>query len=93
MQGDAYIDAVKTLRLADDAAFLLVAQETTPPYLISIVEPSASVLRIGRERNQRAIDIFKRCTETDHWPAYVEGIELLDLPLYAERQHEMEMAS
>ncbi len=93
MQGDAYIDAVKTLGLADDAAFLLVAQETTPPYLISIVEPSASVLRIGHERNQRAIDIFKRCTETDHWPAYVEGIELLDLPLYAERQHEMEMAS
>ncbi len=93
MQGDAQIEAIKTLGLAEDVAFLLIFQEKTPPYLISVIEPSVTALRIGHERNQRAIDIFKRCTETDHWPAYVEGIELLDLPLYAERQHEMEMAS
>lgn len=93
MQGDAQIEAVKTLGLAEDVAFLLVFQEKTPPYLISVVEPSATALRIGHDRNQRAVDIFKRCTETNHWPAYVEGIELVDLPFWAERQHEEEMAS
>lgn len=93
MQGDAYIDAIKALGLADDAAFLLVAQEKKAPYLISVVELSAPALRIGHERNQRAIDIFKRCTETNHWPAYSEGVELVDLPIWAERVHEMEMAS
>jgi hypothetical protein len=93
MQGDAQIEAIKTLGLADDVAFLLIFQEKTPPYLISVIEPSVTALRIGHERNQRAIDLFKRCTETNHWPAYVEGIELVDLPFWAEREHEMELAT
>ncbi len=91
MQGDAQIEAVKRLGLAEDAAFLLIFQEKTAPYLITVVEPSASALRIGHERNQRAIDIFKRCTERNEWPGYSDGIELVDLPIYAERRHEMEM--
>jgi len=93
MQGDAYIDGIKALGLADDVAFLLIAQEKTPPYLISVVEMSAPALRIGRARNQRAIDLFKQCTETNHWPAYVDGIALVDLPIWAEREHEMDLAS
>ncbi|SRR6266498_15763 len=93
MQGDAQIEAVKRLGLADDAAFLVIFQEKTAPYLITIVEPSASALRIGHERNQRAVDIFKTCTERDEWPGYSSGIELVDLPIWAERRHEMEMAS
>lgn len=93
MQGDAYIEGIKRLGLADDAAFLLIFQEKTAPYLISVIELTAQALRVGRERNQRAIDIFKRCTETNHWPPYVEGVELVDLPFWAERLHEEEMAS
>jgi hypothetical protein len=93
MQGAAYCDAVKAVGLAEDAALLLIFQETSAPYLISVVEMTANNLRIGAERNARAIDIFKRCTETNHWPAYVEGIELVDAPFWAERQHEEEMAS
>jgi hypothetical protein len=93
MQGAAYIDGIKTLGLAEDVAFLLIAQEKTAPYLISVFEPSASVLRIGAERNAKAIDLFKRCTERDEWPAYVDAVELIDLPLWAERQWEQEIAS
>jgi hypothetical protein len=93
MQGACYLDGIRTLGLADDAAFLLIFQEKTPPYLISVIEPSVTALRIGHERNQRAIDLFKHCTETNHWPAYVEGIELVDLPFWAEREHEMELAT
>ncbi len=91
MQGDAQIEAVKRLGLAEDVAFLLIFQERTAPYLISVVEPSASALRIGHERNQRAVDLFKVCTERDEWPGYSDGVELVDLPLWAERSHEMEM--
>ncbi len=90
MQGDCYLDGIKTLGLAKDAAFLLIFQEKTPPYLITVVEPSASALRIGHERNQRAIDLFKTCTERDEWPGYSDAVELVDVPIWAERQHEME---
>jgi hypothetical protein len=92
-QADTYIDGVRSLGLADDVAFLLIAQETRRPYLISVVELSPMALRIGAERNAKAIDLFKRCTETNHWPSYSEGIEMVDLPLWAERSHEIEMAS
>ena len=94
MQGAAYIDAIKTLGLADDAAFLLIAQEKAPPYVVSVIEMSAPALRIGRERNERALRLFKQCTETNHWPSYTaDGIALVDLPIWAERNYEMEAAS
>lgn len=92
-QIDWYSAGIVALGLAEDAAGLLVFQETTPPYLVTVVEPSATALRIGRERNRKALEIFKRCTETNHWPGYADGIELIDLPLWAERAHEMELAS
>lgn len=92
-QGAAYIDAVKALGLTDDAALLLVFQEKSPPYLITVAEMSANSLRIGRERNTKALEIFRRCTETNEWPGYSSGIELLDVPTYAEYRHEELMAS
>lgn len=92
-QGAAYIDAVKALGLTDDAALLLIFQEKSAPYLITVAEMSVTSLRIGRERNSKALEIFKRCTETNEWPGYSSGIELLDVPTYAEYRHEELMAS
>lgn len=93
VQAVFYSDAITALHLADDVVFLLVAQEKEPPYLVSVIQMSQMALRIGRERTRKAIEIYRRCRDTNTWPGYSPDIELVELPIWAERQHEELMAS
>jgi hypothetical protein len=86
-QADWYIAGAKALRLAGDVAFLFVFQEKTPPYLVTVVELDIVALRIGRELNDQALDVYSRCIETGRWPGYSEAIELIPLPAWAETRH------
>lgn len=84
-----YLDAVRALGLADDAAFVLVFQEKTPPYLITVVEPDREALAWGDLRNREAIHIYRRCRASGHWPDYADGRVLtLALPRWLEYQLE-----
>lgn len=89
-QAAFYVDGVKALGLADDPAFVFVFVEKAPPYLITVVQLDPVAEQIGRERNRRAIDVFRRCTETGHWPGYTDDIALIGLPSYAVHRHENE---
>ena len=40
---------------------------------------------------REAIGIYKRCVDTNTWPGYSSGVELVGLPSYSQRQHEEEM--
>jgi hypothetical protein len=81
-----YLDGVKALG-GGDAAFVFVVQEKTPPYLVTVVELDPLALRIGRERNRQAIDLYRRCLTANDWPAYSDSIESISLPAWAENQH------
>lgn len=85
-----YLDGVLALGLADDAAFVFIVQAKEPPYLVSVVELDALALRIGRERNRRAIDRYLQCRTTDRWPGFCDDVELVSLPVWAEREYEQE---
>lgn len=65
-----YCDGVKALGIAEDVAFLFVVVEKTPPYLVSVVELDPDDVRVGRELNRRAIEVFARCMTEDRWPGY-----------------------
>lgn len=82
-----YIDGVTALGLAAEPAFVLVAQEKTPPYLVTIAEPDAVALRIGRQLNRQAINTYRECTATGSWPGYSDGVEHIGLPAWVERRH------
>ena len=84
-----YIDQVLALGLADDASFVLIAQEKTAPYLVTVFEPDDESLRVGRELNRRAIDIYAECQSSGIWPVYSEDVELLSLPSWFIRQQEV----
>jgi hypothetical protein len=91
-QGAFYLDGARALGLAeDDAAFLLVFQEKTPPYLVTIAQLDVVALRIGRIRNRRALELYRECTTTGRWPGHSDEVELLALPGWVERQYEQEM--
>lgn len=85
-QAPWYLDGVEALGGGDDAAFVFVVQEKTPPYLVTVVELDDVTLNIGRERNRRAIELYRRCVAEDRWPGYSDSIELISLPLWAQNQ-------
>lgn len=68
-QGDWYLDAARAVGF-DPTGFFLIAQEKTPPYLVTVADPDHNALKVGRMRNREAIDIYRECTETGRWPAY-----------------------
>lgn len=84
-QADWYQEGVTATGAADSAAFLLICQEKTPPYLVTVAQPSDSALRVGRARNRRAVEIYRDCTESGIWPGYTPGrdVVVVDLPAYA----------
>ena len=64
-----YCDGAAALGLGDPA-FVFVFQEKEPPYLVHCVELDADAVRIGRARNEEAIERFRDCTAADVWPGY-----------------------
>ncbi|GCD38020.1 hypothetical protein OEIGOIKO_05830 [Streptomyces chrestomyceticus JCM 4735] len=84
-QADWYRSGCRALGLAgDDAQFVFVCQEKTPPYLVIVYQPSAMAMRIGAARNRRAIETYAECAATGRWPGYSDDIAYLSLPPYAE---------
>lgn len=85
MQDAWYLDGVKAIGLDDDPAFVFVAAEKTPPYLISVFWLDDEARRAGRERNRQAIDLYRRCVAEGEWPGYADGLQTLSLPYWATR--------
>lgn len=86
-QGPFYEDVLQWLGLVGDAGaeFVLIAQEKEPPYLVAVYRLTQHALDVGIERNRRARELYRWCTDTGTWPGYPdrEPIEL-DLPRWAD---------
>ena len=91
MQGAWYADGVKALS-GREATFLLVCQEKTPPYLITVVELGPMALRIARDLNRKALGIYAECQKSGRWPAYCDDIEQIQLPGWVENAYLQEIA-
>jgi hypothetical protein len=85
-----YLDAVRALDLADSSAVMVfVFQEKTAPYLVNVVQLDQVALRIGRDRNRKAIAAYQACVESGRWPGYSDRIEIISLPVWAEKQESL----
>jgi hypothetical protein len=75
------LDAVETLLDTDQQpAFVFVFQEKDPPYAVSVVQLAHTALQLGRERNSRALALYRRCRREDRWPGYSDD-KVIDLAL------------
>lgn len=92
-QDPFYMDGVRTLLDLDDPAFVFLFQMKTPPYLCSVVQLDPHAVRIGRERNARALEVFRDCQKTGLWPGYSTTVTEIRLPRYAEMQWADEQAA
>jgi hypothetical protein len=80
VQAVYYMDAVRAAGLADDVEFQFIAQETKPPYLITVHTLDDIALRVARERVDAACALFVKCTTTNNWPGYSEDVEYAAAP-------------
>lgn len=86
IQAGWYPDAVTTLGLAERAVLVLVVQEKTPPYLVTVAEPDAPSVRVGRLQAREAIEVYRQCRASGRWPGYADDVTLVSLPPWAQRQ-------
>ena len=87
-----YLRAVKGVNYAGrydstGTAYVLVAQEKTPPYLVTVAEPTTMALRIGEDNCRKALELYRRCAERNEWPGYSSDIEYLSLPAWVENAY------
>jgi hypothetical protein len=84
-----YVDGMSASRLAgEDATFVFIAQEKTPPFLVSVIELDVTAVRIGRLLNRRAINVYAECDRTGVWPGYTNDVAHVSLPFWYERNFE-----
>lgn len=90
-QGDFYATGVHALDPRGELPqFVLIAQEKTPPYLVTVNYLDEQALARGRHRNRSALELYAACAASGLWPGYPVGPVELRLPAWAARQFEAE---
>lgn len=69
-----YLEGVEAVDLADDAGFLFICQEKSPPYPVTVMALDREAVRVGHQRARRARSIFAECLATDEWPGHADRI-------------------
>lgn len=101
-QGPWYGDVLTWLGLhnGQPPLFVLIAQEKTAPYLVTVNRLSPRAIEWGRVLNRKARDTYLTCTLTGQWPGYAQDprrpgerpqIVELDLPGWQVHQYESAM--
>jgi hypothetical protein len=87
VQGAWNLAGCRALGLADDTAeFLLVMQEKRAPYLVTVVQPDPTAMRMGAIRMRQALDLYAECTASGRWPGYADDVVLAELPPWETRE-------
>ncbi|WP_181778951.1 PD-(D/E)XK nuclease-like domain-containing protein [Pseudonocardia pini] len=90
-QAPWYCDAWPALGLNGglEPIFVLIAQEKVAPYLVSVTYPDPEAMAYGRELNRQAREIYRDCTEANHWPGYSpDAPQPLALPGYLTHKYD-----
>lgn len=85
IQAAFYRLVVIALGLDESPAFVFIAQEKEPPYLVSVVEFDADAIAEGNRLARQAIDTYRRCVDNDDWPSYdgTDTVVPISLPPWA----------
>ncbi|ARD42500.1 PD-(D/E)XK nuclease-like domain-containing protein [Actinomyces gaoshouyii] len=87
LQAAWYLEAVRAVT-GVEASFVHVVQETTPPYLVSVVQLNAEALQVGAEQADRARRLYANCQATGQWPGYTPAVHPAHLPGWYLAQHD-----
>ena len=63
---------------------IFAVQETSPPYLCLVAQLDDAFLDLGRQRRQRALNIWAWCLRENKWPGWPDGTVILEAPPWHE---------
>ncbi len=82
MQMALCAEGMKAVLGREASNFLLVFQQSTPPFHVTPVEVSSEAIYWGRRQVRRSLNTFAECMESGHWPGYSEEIPVFNLPTW-----------
>jgi hypothetical protein len=72
--------------LVERPQFRFVVQETYEPYALTVMTLAPDLMAFAETKVEHAIAAWRRCVETDVWPAYPSRVVYAQTPGYAEAQ-------
>lgn len=78
MQADHYPEGRRILT-GEDPAFVFIAQEKDPPYLVSVCELDEDAREVGAQRNAVARRLYLQCMTRGQWPGYAPRIHRVSI--------------
>jgi len=72
----------------EEPRYLFVVQESAPPYLLSIIALKPDFMRLGSDKVDMALAMWRDGIYNDHWPAYPQRIAWVDAPSYEHTRFE-----
>lgn len=88
VQAEFYKRGVKAVD-GVEPTFIFLFQETTAPYLCSLIGLSPAWQELGKQQVNTGIMLWKECIESGNWPGYTEKICYPDLPPWIKDGWEM----
>lgn len=82
-----YIDNANLGGLNKDT-FVFIAVETAAPFLVAVYQLDDMILDAGRTLYNRDLQLYRNCVESGKWPGYHDGIKVIGLPPYMQKQME-----
>lgn len=83
-----YLRGVEKLHpdLRGQTRFRYVVVEAYPPYELSVIEPDAGILEVGRFKVEEALEKWAMCLEKNFWPGYSTRPYRAELPAWVEAE-------
>lgn len=82
MQGAWYLDGAEANQI-DVSHYIIIAQESEPPYLTAPYRLMEAAIDAGREENARLVQLYADCERTNVWPGFPDEIRDVTLPDWA----------
>lgn len=88
VQAAFYEDALLSLGCAREVEFLFCVVEKSAPHKVSVVGLTDDDLKRGRALMDRAVRLYRECSETGRWPGIPEEVHYPELPIWWQRHVE-----
>jgi len=79
-----YIDNANLAGLEKED-FVFITAEPEPPYCVSVYRLDPVVIDYGRMLYKAALQRLRNAQESGHWPGYVEGVTMIQLPPWEQK--------
>lgn len=82
-----YVDAVQAVT-GRECPFTFIVVEKTAPYVVSVLQVPDDLIDVGRDHYRGLLAHLALCERTNHWPGYVDGVGVLELPSWVRLEDE-----